>query len=225
MRGEAILDIVKNVRKKLDGIRKPAHTGSKSRIALYAGIFFLVGAVLGVFAKWLDTLGINDGVWWQHILGMIDLGNILSLFPIWLLIALASAVYAKSPLNAALRIFLFFAGMCVAYHISSILIAGFNPMSYMMIWYGFTALSPLLAAVCWYGKGKSIPSLVIATLVLWNMMSCCFAIGFWYFDFRSIIDTLLFIGAAAILYVSPKNTAISLAGAFILSLLFRLPLG
>ena len=219
------MDIVEKVRKKLDGIRKPEHTSKKSRIALYGGIFFLVGALLGVFAKWLDTLGINDGVWWQHILGMIDLGNILSLFPIWLLIALASAVYAKSPLNAALRVFLFFAGMCVAYHISSILIAGFNPMSYMMIWYGFTALSPLLAAVCWYGKGKSIPSLVIATLVLWNMMSCCFSIGFWYFDFRSFLDTLIFIGAAAILYVTPKNTAISLGGALVLSLLFRLPLG
>ena len=156
---------------------------------------------------------------------MTDLGNILSLFPIWLLIALAIAVYAKSPLNAALRVFLFFAGMCVAYHISSILIAGFNPMRYMMIWYGFTAVSPLLAVICWYGKGKSLPSLVIDMLVLWNMMSCCFAIGFWYFDFRSILDTLIFIGAAAILYVSPKHTAISLSGALVLALLFRLPLG
>lgn len=219
------MNTVKNIRKKLDGIRKPAHTSKKSRIALYGGVFFLVGAALGVFAKWLDTLGINDGVWWQRILGMIDLGNILSLFPVWLLIALAVAVYANSPLNAALRVFLFFAGMCVAYHISSVTLAGFNPMNYMMIWYGFTLLSPLLAAVCWYGKGKTIPSLVIDTLILWNMMSCCFAIGFWYFDCRSLIDTLIFIGAAAILYVSPKNTVISLAGALVLALLFRLPLG
>ena len=75
---------------------------------MYGGVFFLVGAALGVFAKWLDTLGINDGIWWQRILGMIDLGNILSLFPVWLLIALAVAVYANSPLNAALRVFLFF---------------------------------------------------------------------------------------------------------------------
>ena len=75
------------------------------------------------------------------------------------------------------------------------------------------------------GKGKSLPSLVIDMLVLWNMMSCCFAIGFWYFDFRSILDTLIFIGAAAILYVSPKHTAISLSGALVLALLFRLPLG
>ena len=158
------------------------------------------------------------------MLGMIDLGNVLSLFPIWLVIALAIAVFARSPLNAALRVFLFFAGMCVAYHISSVLIAGFNPMHYMMIWYGFTALSPLMAVVCWYGKGKTVPSLVIDTLILWVMAACCFGIGFWYFDFRSIVDTLLFVGAAAILYVSPKNTAISLAGGFILALLFRLPL-
>lgn len=219
------MDSVNKCRNQLDGIRKPEHDSDKSGILLYGGLFLLAGMLLGVFSKWLDTLGINDGVWWQHILGMMDLGNLLSLFPIWLLIALAIAIYAESPLNAALRVFLFFAGMCVAYHISSILIAGFTPMSYMMIWYGFTVLSPLLAGVCWYGKGKSLPSLVIDTLILWNMMSCCFAMGFWYFDFLSVIDTLIFIGATAMLYVSPKNTAISLAGAFILTLLFRMPLG
>ena len=217
------MHFVKTVRKKLDGIRKPEHTGGKPRIALYGGIALIAGVLMGVFSKWLDTLGIDDGVWWQRILGMIDLGNVLSLFPIWLLIALAIAVFAKSPLNAALRVFLFFAGMCGAYHISSVLIAGFNPTHYMMIWYGFTAVSPLLAAVCWYGKGKTVPSLVIDTLILWVMASCCFGIGFWYVDFRSIVDTLLFTGAAAILYVSPKNTAISLAGGFLLALLFRLP--
>ena len=219
------MDFLKTIRKKLDGIRKPEQNETFSSIALQGGVFFAVGVLRGVFAKWLDTLGINDGVWWQHILGMIDLGNILSLFPIWLLIAIAIAVYAKSPLNAAMRVFLFFAGMCVAYHISSILIAGFNPMGYMMIWYGFTILSPLLAAVCWYGKGASVPSLVIDTFILWNMMSCCFAIGFWYFDGRSVIDVIIFIGAAAILYVSPKNTAISLAGALAMALFFRLPIG
>ncbi len=219
------MDLIKKCKDKLDGIRKPAHNGKQSNIVTDGGIFLLIGMLLGVFSKWLDCLGINDGVWWQRLLGMIDLGNLLSLFPVWLLIALAIAVYAGSPLKAALRVFLFFAGMCAAYHISSILIAGFNPMDYMMIWYGFTAISPLLAAVCWYAKGTSIPSLVITTLVLWNMMSCCFAIGFWYFDFRSVMDTLIFIGAAVILHVSPKNTAISLAGALALALLFRLPLG
>ena len=27
--------------------------------------------------------------------------------------------------------------------------------SYAMIWFGFTAVSPLLAFVCWYAKGKA----------------------------------------------------------------------
>lgn len=215
----------KKLTKKLDGIRKPEHTDKKSRTALFGGIFLMVGVLLGVFSKWLDTLATDDSVWWQHLLGMVDLGNVLSLFPIWLFIALAIAVFAKSPLNAALHVFLFFAGMCVAYHVSSVLMAGFNPMGYMMIWYGFTIVSPILAVICWYGKGAAYPSLMIDTLILWVMMSCCFAIGFWYFDFISVINTLIFLASAAILYTSPKNTAISLAGAFVMALLFRLPLG
>ena len=219
------MHFTKKIKQTLDGIRKPEQEDKPSRIALYGGIFLLVGALSGVFSKWLDTLGIDDGVWWQRILGMIDLGNVLSLFPIWLLIALAIAVFAQSPLSAALRVFLFFAGMCVAYHISSMLIAGFHPLRYMMIWYGFTLLSPLLAIVCWYGKGHTVPSMVIDTLILWVMLSCCFSIGFLYFDFISVINTLIFLGAAAILYVSPKNTGISLVQAFILATFFRLPLG
>lgn len=208
----------------LEKIRKPECDGNFKRNALYGGIFLLAGTLLGVFSKWLDATVIDDGVWWQRLLGATDLGNVFSEFSVWLFAALAISVYAKTPLNAALRVFLFFAGMCAAYHAFSVIIAGFNPMSYMMIWYGFTILSPLLAVLCWYAKGKSVPSLVLCTLILWVMTSCCFSTGLLYFGFISATDTLIFIAAAVVLYVSPKNTAISLALAFVLAIVFRLPL-
>ena len=66
----------------------------------------------------------------------------------WLLLALSIAVFSKTPVKAAVNTFLFFAGMCAAYHIYTVVFSGFNPMQYMMIWYGFTIISPLLAAVC-----------------------------------------------------------------------------
>ena len=180
-------------------------------------LILLLGIILGVFSKWLDTMSIDDTIWWQHILGILDLRNVFSEFVIWLLIALAISVYSSAPLRACLNVFLFFAGMCISYHLYTIVFAGFNPQRYMMIWYGFTLLSPVLAFICWYGKGETKVSLIIDILILAVMMSECFAIGFWYFDITRMINVIIFIGSAVIIYSRPKQTVISLLGAVALS--------
>ena len=91
----------------------------------------------------------------------------------------------------------------------------------MMMWYGFTLLSPVLAFICWYGKGETKVSLTIDILILAVMMSECFAIGFWYFDITRIINVLIFVGSVVILYSEPKQTFVSLLGAVVLSYAFR----
>ena len=189
---------------------------------IYSLLILLLGISLGVFSKWLDNMGINDAIWWQHILGILDLRNVFSEFAIWLLIALAISVYSSTPLRSCLNVFLFFAGMCISYHLYTIVFAGFNPQRYMMIWYGFTLLSPILAFVCWYGKGKTKVSLIIDMLILAVMMSVCFTIGFWYFDIPRIINVIIFFCSVAILYSEPKQTAISLLGAVVLSYASRM---
>ena len=55
-------NLIKKCREKLDSIRKPEHIGKTSNICFDGGIFLFTGALLGIFAKWLDCLGINDGV-------------------------------------------------------------------------------------------------------------------------------------------------------------------
>lgn len=185
-------------------------------------LILLFGIALGVFSKWLDNMGINDAIWWQHILGIIDLRNVFSEFAIRLLIALAISVYSSSPLRAGLNVFLFFVGMCISYQLYTIVFAGFNPQRYMMIWYGFTLLSPALAFICWYGKGETIVSLIIDILILAVMISKCFAIGFLYFAVTRIINVIIFLGSAVILYSKPKQTVISLFGAFVLSNAFTM---
>ena len=202
-------------------IRTPNRDIKLSLQITYSILILLFGIALGVFSKWLDNMGINDAIWWQHILGIIDLRNVFSEFAIWLLIALAISVYSSSPLRAGLNVFLFFAGMCISYHLYTIVFAGFNPQRYMMIWYGFTLLSPVLAFICWYSKGKTKVSLIIDTLILAVMMSECFAIGFWYFDITRIINVIIFVGSVVILYSEPKQTVVSLLGAVVLSYAFR----
>ncbi len=202
-------------------VRTPNREKLSAQIA-YSILILLLGITLGIFSKWLDNTGINDAIWWQRILGTIDLGNVFSEFAIWLFIALAISVYCSSPLRAGLNVFLFFAGMCTSYHLYTIMFAGFNPDSYMMIWYGITLLSPVLAFICWFGKGKTKTSLIIDILILAVMMSVCFSIGFWYFYITRIINVIIFIGSVVIMYSGPKQTVISLLGAVVLSYAFRM---
>ena len=86
----------------------------------------------------------------------------------------------------------------------------------MMIWYLLTIISPLLAYICWYAKANNKISIIISSLIISVMIISCFSIGLWYFDIKSIIDLLIFVGVLYVLYIKPKNTLFSLAiGTFI----------
>lgn len=206
----------------LEKIRIPDKNLKLSRKIINTSLIFLLGIILGIFSKWLDNLSINDTVWWQHILGVLDLGNVFSELGIWIFIAITISVFSKTPLRASLNVFLLFIGMTVSYHLYTICVSGFNPKSYMMIWYTITLISPILAFICWYAKSKNKISLMISSLILTVMFILSFSIGMWYFYFKSIIDTILFIGAILVLYVSPKNSVYNLLIALLLAFVFRI---
>ncbi len=206
----------------LEKIRIPDKNLKLSRKIINTSLIFLLGIILGIFSKWLDNLSINDTVWWQHILGVLDLGNVFSELGIWIFIAITISVFSKTPLRASLNVFLLFIGMTVSYHLYTIYVSGFNPKSYMMIWYTITLISPILAFICWYAKSKNKISLMISSLILTVMFILSFSIGMWYFYFKSIIDTILFIGAILVLYVSPKNSVYNLLIALLLAFVFRI---
>ena len=206
----------------LEKIRIPDKNLKLSRKIINTSLIFLLGIILGIFSKWLDNLSINDTVWWQHILGVLDLGNVFSELGIWIFIAITISVFSKTPLRASLNVFLLFIGMTVSYHLYTICVSGFNPKSYMMIWYTITLISPILAFICWYAKSKNKISLMISSLILTVMFILSFSIGMWYFYFKSIIDTILFIGAILVLYVSTKNSVYNLLIALLLAFVFRI---
>lgn len=185
-------------------------------------MILILGGVLGVFSKWLDEISLNDDVWWHNILSFLDLGNVLSMLGIWILIALCISIYSATPLRAGINVFVFFLAMNINYHLYTIFFAGFNPMSYMMIWYGITLFSPILAFICWYSKGDGIISIIINIGIITVMILCSFAIGMWYLDFISFIDTIIFIITLIVLYETPKKSIIALTGGFIVAFMLRL---
>lgn len=201
----------------LNKIRVPNKSLTTKNKIISTFLIFLLGVVLGIFSKWLDNLSIDDSIWLQHILGILDLENVFSMFGIWIFIAVTISVYSKTPLRASINVLLFFIGMTISYHLYTIIFSGFNPMRYMLIWYGITLISPLLAYICWYSKGTNKISMLISSMILCVMFLSSFNIGFWYFDLKSIIDLLIFIGTILVLYVSTKNTIYSLVISIILA--------
>ena len=202
----------------LTKIREQDKTLVFSKKVINTFIVLVFGIVLGIFSKWLDNTPLNDSIMWKRfLLGYLDLGNVFSMIGIWLLIALCISIYSATPLRESINVFIFFLGMNISYHIYTIIFAGFNPMNYMMIWYFLTLFSPILAFICWYSKGAGIIPVIINTCIIAIMILCCFGIGMWYFDFTSIINTIIFIITLIILYNTPQKSIITLIGGLVIA--------
>ena len=202
---------------KLNNIRSLNKNYSKKNALFTTIIIFIFGVLMGIISKSLDNLAIDNTIWWHNIIGKFDLGNVLSCMGIWLLIALTISIYSKTPLRASLNVFLFFLGMNLSYHLWTIIYSGFNPNKYMMIWYSLTILSPLLAFISWYAKGKHFISVIISSFIIGVLMVFCFSIGQWYIYFKSFIDTLIFILSLLVLYHDYKSSIKSLIIGILLS--------
>ncbi len=156
-------------------------------------IILFLGIALGTFSKYLDFRQAELPGMIMAIDGALDIHNFLGRFAIWVLIALCISIYSNSAIRASINVFVFFVGMVASYYLYSNYIAGFFPRSYAMIWFGFTAVSPVLSFVCWYARGKSKLALILSALILAVLFNMCFVYGFGYFSAWSVLEVIVFI--------------------------------
>ena len=152
----------------LEKIRTSQSGGSFARKAVFSLLIFAFGVLLGVCAKALDETPVNE---LPTLFQALDIGNFLSRLAIWIFLGMCLAVYSRTPGRAALNVFLFFLGMVGSYYLYSALAAGFFPRFYALIWFGITAVSPLLACVCWYARGNGWAAVALSGILLGVLFS------------------------------------------------------
>ncbi len=185
----------------LNKIRRPINI-SLSRKLVYSTLIFVIGVILGVISKIFDETASNS---LPYFLEVLDLRNFLSRMGVWIFLAVLISVNSKSPVRSGINIFLFFVGLIGSYYLYTVMIAGFFPKSYTMIWIIMTVISPLMAFICWYAKGKGIIAISISSIIIMFISRQAFAFGLWYFSIRSILELLLWIATVFVLYQSPKQ--------------------
>ncbi len=174
----------------MNNIRIVQHTLALTKKIRNTVAILCLGIALGVLAKFLDTTPINM---LPFMFIYLDISNFLGRFTIWLLLALCISIYSSTPVRAGINVFAFFLGMVASYYLYSNYIAGFFPKSYAFIWFGCTALSPFLAFLCWYAKGKGRPALILSALILAVLFNTTFVYGWGYLETYSTLELVVFI--------------------------------
>lgn len=177
----------------LNHIRSAENPISGNRKIINTIAVLFLGIALGTFSKFLDFRQAELPSVLMAIDGALDVHNFLGRFAIWVLLALCISIYSNCAIRAGINVLVFFIGMVASYYLYSNYAAGFFPRSYAMIWFGFTIISPFLAFVCWYAKGKSKPAFMLSILILAVLFNMTFVYGWGYFEALSVLELAVFL--------------------------------
>ncbi len=214
----------------LNHIRSAENPISGNRKIINTIAVLFLGIALGTFSKFLDFRQAELPSVLMAIDGAIDVHNFLGRFAIWVLLALCISIYSNSAIRAGINVLAFFAGMVASYYLYSNYAAGFFPRSYAMIWFGFTIISPFLAFVCWYAKGKSKSAFMLSILILAVLFNMTFVYGWGYFEALSVLELAVFLIGLTVLRRDTLRCSVlmgimSIALAFLLNMVIPFRFG
>ena len=214
----------------LNHIRSAENPISGNRKIINTIAVLFLGIALGTFSKFLDFRQAELPSVLIAIDGALDVHNFLGRFAIWVLLALCISIYSNSAIRAGINVLVFFIGMVASYYLYSNYAAGFFPRSYAMIWFGFTIISPFLAFVCWYAKGKSKSAFMLSILILAVLFNMTFVYGWGYFEALSVLELAVFLIGLTVLRRDTLRCSVlmgimSIALAFLLNMVIPFRFG
>ena len=197
--------------KFLNDIRNVEKTISNNRKIINTIAVLFLGIALGTFSKFLDFRQAELPSVLMAIDGALDVHNFLGRFAIWVLIALCISIYSNSAIRASVNVFAFFVGMLIGYYVWTSVFAGFYPdIPYLMRWLILAVVSPFLAFLIWYARGRGALAIGISSVLI--PIYCCFAFNLNFADFRILYfpEFILWLASIGILFKDVKQSAFSL---------------
>ena len=140
--------------KLLNDIRNAENSISNNSKIINTIVVLFLGIALGTFSKYLDFRQAELPCVLMAIDEAFDIHNFLGRFAIWVLIALCISIYSNSAIRASVNVLRFLLAWLQVTICIQIILQDFLPRSYAMIWFGFTAVSPLLGFCMLVCKGE-----------------------------------------------------------------------
>ena len=199
------------MKKFLNDIRSAENPISGNRKIINTIAVLFLGIALGTFSKFLDFRQAELPSVLMAIDGALDVHNFLGRFAIWVLIALCISIYSNSATRASVNVFAFFVGMLIGYYVWTSVFAGFYPdIPYLMRWLILAVVSPFLAFLIWYARGRGALAIGISSVLI--AIFCCFAFNLNFADFRILYfpEFILWLASIGILFKDVKQSAFSL---------------
>ncbi|MGO4527457.1 hypothetical protein AB4Z30_00135 [Paenibacillus sp. 2TAF8] len=144
---------------ELNKIRTEKNPTNSQR--LYSLVYATVlGGILGLAAKLVDTQGINPL--------FDDIGGRLG---IWIFVAVLVSVFSYSPKLAAVKIFFFFSSLLIVYYLYTVFFLHFFSVKETLFWGICAVLSPICAYVVWFARGNGYVASIILSLPVAVLLS------------------------------------------------------
>ena len=147
-------------------IRNPGEKKPLSKYVADTLIILILGLLFGLFSRILDFIP-DEAL--PEFLSKVDFAAYFSRLSVWLLLALIISVVSNTPIRAMINVPIFFLGMLCSYYAYTYIMESHVVMRIVKFWLVLTCVSPFLAFLCWYAKGKGFIPMII-TSVIWSVL-------------------------------------------------------